>query len=159
AIDQYLTDHTLSAEDAIRSEHQAQATSQVSIANALNSLRLCSTLNWSQYFEAVSQVDHVLRRDPSGVYAAMDYLSRDAQRRAVEELAAPTGEAQVAVAIRAVESARQAAEARSAADRAAHVGHHLVGDGRRDLEADIGYHARGWRRFQHVVRGAPGPFY
>ena len=37
----------------------------------------------------------------------MDFLSRDQQRRAVEELAAPSGDAQVRVALRAVESARQ----------------------------------------------------
>ena len=35
------------------------------------------------------------RRDPAGVYGRMDFLSRDRQRQAVEELAARTGEAQV----------------------------------------------------------------
>ena len=85
----------MTAEDAIRSEHQRQAAAQVSIANVLTSLRLCSTLNWSDYFESVSLVEQVLQRDPSGVYGAMDFLSRDRQRQAVEELAAPTGEAQV----------------------------------------------------------------
>ena len=59
--------------------------------------------------KSVSLVEQVLQRDPAGVYGAMDFLSRDRQRQAVEELAAPTGEAQVRVALRAVESARQAA--------------------------------------------------
>ena len=75
----------------------------------------------------VSLVEQVLRRDPSGVYGSMDFLSRDRQRQAVEELAAPTGEAQVRVALRAIESARQVSEAGSMTDRAAHVGYHLVG--------------------------------
>ena len=35
----------------------------------------------------------------------MDFQSRDRYRQAVEELAEPTGEAQVRVALRAVESA------------------------------------------------------
>ena len=39
---------------------------------------------------AVSLVEKVLRRDPAGVYARMDFLSRDRQRQAVEELAEPT---------------------------------------------------------------------
>jgi cyclic beta-1,2-glucan synthetase len=60
----------------------------VSVANVLTSLRLCSTLSWSDYFEAVSLVEQVLQRDPSGAYGAMDFLSRDRQRQAVEELAA-----------------------------------------------------------------------
>ncbi len=82
------------------------------------------------YVEHVSLIEQVLQRDPPGVYARMDFPSRDRYRHAVEELAEPTGEAQVRVALRAVESARQAAEAKSAADRAAHVGYHLIGRGR-----------------------------
>ena len=34
---------------AIRSEHQRQAAAQVSVANAITSLRLCSALDWRQY--------------------------------------------------------------------------------------------------------------
>ena len=44
-------------------------------------------------------------------------------------------------------------------DRAAHVGYHLVGEGRRDLEADIGYRPRTSRRVKRLVLGAPGAFY
>ena len=43
------------------------------------------------------------------------------------------------MALRAVESARQAAEGGAAGDRAAHVGYHLIGKGRRDLETDLAY--------------------
>ena len=45
-----------------------QAAAQVSVANVITSLRLCSTLDWSQYFEAVSLVERVLQRDPAGAY-------------------------------------------------------------------------------------------
>src|SRR5207245_6589370 len=69
----------------------------------------------------------------------MDFPSRDRYRQAVEELAEATGEAQLRVALRSVESARQAAELKSADDRAAHVGYHLIGKGRRDLETDVAY--------------------
>ena len=158
-IEQHVNAQQMSPEDAIRSEHQRQAAAQVSVANVLTSLRLCSTLNWSDYFEAVSLVEQVLQRDPSGVYGAMDFLSRDRQRQAVEELAAPTGEAQVGVALRAIESARQAAEAGSMTGRAAHVGYYLVGEGRRDLEADVGYRPRASKRFRRFVFGAPAAFY
>src|SRR6267378_3323536 len=141
-VEEHLAAHQMTAEDAIRTEHQRQATAQVSVANVVTSLRLCSTLNWRQYFETVSLVEHVLQRDPAGAYGAMDFLSRDRQRQAVEELAAPTGEAQVRVALRAIESARQAAANGSSADRAAHVGYHLIDRGRRDLEADVAYRPR-----------------
>jgi cyclic beta-1,2-glucan synthetase len=159
AIEEQLSALEMTAEDAIRSEHQRQAAAQVSVANVLTSLRLCSTLDWSDYFEAVSLVEQVLRRDPAGVYGAMDFLSRDRQRQAVEELAAPTGEAQVGIALRAIESARQASEAGSMTDRASHVGYHLVGQGRSDLEADIGYRPRLSKRLRRWVLRAPGAFY
>jgi cyclic beta-1,2-glucan synthetase len=142
AVDSYLLGQEMSAEDAIRSEHQRQAAGQVSVANVMTSLRLLSTLDWSQYFEAVSLVERVLQRDPSGTYGAMDFLSRDRYRQAVEELSDPTGEAQVRVALRAVESARQAGESGHPTDLAAHIGHHLVGKGRGDLETDIAYRPR-----------------
>jgi cyclic beta-1,2-glucan synthetase len=150
AVDGHLAAEDMTAEDAIRREHQSEAAAQVSVANVITSLRLCSTLDWSQYFESVSLVEQVLQRDPAAVYGSMDFLSRDRYRRAVEELAERTGEGQMRVALRAVESARQAAEAGSPAERAAHVGYHLIGRGRRGLEEDVAYRPRllqRWRRF------------
>jgi cyclic beta-1,2-glucan synthetase len=126
-------------EEVIRAEHQREATAQVSVANVITSLRLCAQLDWSQYVEAVCPVERVLRRDPAGVHVRMDFNSRDRYRQVVEELAGPTGEAQVRVALRAVESARLVAETDSPAARAAHVGYHLIGRGRRGLEADIAW--------------------
>src|SRR6185369_3623849 len=148
AVEDHLAAQDTTAEAAIRGEHQRQAADQVSIANAIGSLRLCSTLDWRQYFESVSLVEQVLQRDPAGAYGRMDFLSRDRQRRAVEELAPTTGEAQMKMALKAVESARQAVVRGSASgsstssgssgatsrdDRATHVGYHLIDQGRRDL--------------------------
>ncbi len=44
------------------------------------------------------------------------------------------------VALRAIESARQAAEQLGTDSRAAHVGYHLIGPGRRGLESDVAHH-------------------
>ncbi|HMB78456.1 MAG TPA: hypothetical protein VKI43_00240, partial [Vicinamibacterales bacterium] len=151
AVEDHLASQQTTAEAAIRGEHQHQAANQVSVANAINSLRLCSAIDWRQYVESVSLVEQVLQRDPAGAYGRMDFLSRDRQRRAVEELAAPSGEAQVRVALRAVESARQAAAAGSSADRAAHVGYHLIDDGRQVLEVDVAYRPTLTRRIRRLV--------
>jgi cyclic beta-1,2-glucan synthetase len=149
-VEQHLASHQLTAEDAVRAEHQRQAATQLSVGNVITSLRLCSTLDWSQYFESVSLVEQVLKRDPANVHSSMDFLSRDRYRQAVEELADSSGESQLRVALRAVESARQAAESGSTASRAAHVGYHLIGKARRDLEIDLAYRpapAKRLRRF------------
>ncbi len=151
AVEAHLSAQQMTSEDAIRSEHQRQAAAQVSVANIITSLRLVAALDWSQYFEAVSLIERVLQRDPAGAYASMDFLSRDRYRQAVEELSEPTGEAQLRVALRAVESARQGAESGHSADRAAHVGHHLIGKGRPDLETDVAYRPRLERRARRFL--------
>jgi cyclic beta-1,2-glucan synthetase len=151
AVENHLTAQDSTAEAAIRGEHQRQAAAQVSVSNAINSLRLCSTLDWRQYVESVSLVEQVLQRDPAGAYARMDFLSRDRQRQAVEELAPSSGNAQVRVALRAIESARQVAAAHSPADRAAHVGYHLIDRGRPELEVDVAYRPQLARRLKRKV--------
>ncbi|HSB20504.1 MAG TPA: glucoamylase family protein [Anaeromyxobacteraceae bacterium] len=156
-LEAHLARGGLTAEEAIRSEHQREAAAQVSVANAITSLRLCSDIDWPQFVESVSLVERVLQRDPAGVHGRMEFLSRDRYRQAVEELAEPTGEGQVRVALRAVESARQAAEVEGPAARAAHVGHHLIGKGRRDLEADVAWRP-GLRRGLRRLAFAHAPF-
>ncbi|HEV3486156.1 MAG TPA: hypothetical protein VG106_12160, partial [Vicinamibacterales bacterium] len=152
AVDVDLASRHTTAEEAVRAEHQRQGVAQVSVANAVTSLRLCATLDWQDYVESVSLVEQALRRDPSGAYARMDFLSRDQQRRAVEEMAPTSGDAQVRVALKAIESARQAAADGSTADRAAHVGYHLVDRGRAGLESDVGFHPRLGMRVRRLVR-------
>jgi cyclic beta-1,2-glucan synthetase len=150
-VEERLATQGMTAEDAIRTEHQAQAMGQVSVGNAITSLRFCAALDWTLYFEQVSLVEQVLQRDPAAVYGSMDFQSRDRYRQAVEELAEPSGEAQLRVALRSVESAREVAERKSAEDRAAHVGYHLIGRGRRDLETDVSYQPTASGRVHRLV--------
>ena len=77
------------------------------MANLVGSLRLIASFDWSEFFESVSLVEQVLQRDPAGVYSGMDFRSRDRYRHAVEELAEPTGDDQLRVALKSVERARQ----------------------------------------------------
>ena len=158
AVDNDLAGRHLSAEDTIRTEHQRQGAAQASMANAITSLRLCSTLDWRDFVETVSLVEQVLRRDPAAVHMRTDFLSRDALRHAVEEIAPSSGERQVQVALKAIESARQASGV-SATDRAAHVGYHLIGPGRVDLEADLASRSALPIRLARALRRHASPVY
>ena len=142
AVEAHLEGQQMTAEDAVRGEHQRQGVTQVSVANAITSLRLCSEIDWREYVEHVSLVEHALRRDPAGVYGRMDFLSRDQQRQAVEQIAVPSGEAQLQLALKVVETAASAAavaQSATASQAQRHVGYYLVGPGRADLEADVAY--------------------
>ncbi|MDI6771404.1 MAG: glucoamylase family protein [bacterium] len=158
-LDERLAADDLTPEDVIRAEHQEQAACQVSMGNAITSLRFCSSLDWSKFFERVSLVEQVLQRDPAGVYASMDFASRDRYRKAVEELAEPAGEAQMRVALRSIERARQAANQYPGGHRAVHVGYHLIGEGRRDLEIHVAYQPGFRQRIHRFILGHATLFY
>ena len=80
----------------------------------------------------------------------MDFLSRDRYRQAVEELADPRARPRCASAARGGERVRRG-ERRDPS--APHVGHHLIGKGRRDLESDVAYRPRLGQRVRRFVFG------
>jgi cyclic beta-1,2-glucan synthetase len=145
-------------EEAVRAEHQRQTMGQASMGNSITSLRLVSTTDWNLAIEHVSLMEQVLRRDPAGVYGRMDFASRDRYRQAVEELSEAAGDAQVRVALRAIESARQAAE-KAAGDSSGHIGFHLIGPGRRDFEVDVAYVPRWKQRVRRFLFAWSTAFY
>jgi cyclic beta-1,2-glucan synthetase len=146
-LERALAARSESIEDAIRAEGQHEASEQATVANLITSLRLIGTFDWSEFFESVSLVEQVLQRDPAGVYGRMDFRSRDRYRHAVEELAEPTGESQLLLALKSVERARQA-HVQGPDSSAAHVGFHLIGGGRRQFELSVA-----WRpELKHKVR-------
>jgi cyclic beta-1,2-glucan synthetase len=115
-------------------EQDRQAKDQISIGNAFTSLRQLALLDWRQIFEHVSHVERLLRLDPSGIYSRMDFATRDRYRRAVEEIARRSGQAEEKVAQGAIDlAARAAGKATSGDTRRIHVGTYLIGEGRREL--------------------------
>jgi len=133
-LEETLSKGELTAEEIVRLEHRRQATAQAGMGNAISSLRLVSSLDWSRFFEKVSLVEHTLQRDPAAAYGRMTFRSRDSYRRAVEEIADRTGEGEVRVASRAVDLARRAMSEGVPDERESHVGFYLVDRGRRVLE-------------------------
>ncbi len=138
---------------------QEQAADQVSIANSITSVRFLEAFDWKGFFEETSVVEQVLREDPAGVYARMDFRSRDRYRHRLEMLArrCPLGEIEVAEA-----AVSRALDGAAAADRdpaIGHVGHYLVGDGRAALEESIDYRPRARDRIERALERHRGLFY
>ena len=119
---------------------------------------MIGTFDWSEFFESVSLVEQVLQRDPAAVYARMDFRSRDRYRHAVEELAAPTGDGQFLLALKAVECARQA-HAKAPDSRASHVGYHLIGGGRREFERRVAWRPTLGQRIRRAFFAGATPLY
>ncbi|MBU1237219.1 MAG: cyclic beta 1-2 glucan synthetase [Gammaproteobacteria bacterium] len=130
-IEQRLSESGLTIEQSVQAETQQQAAQQVSISNSIGSLRVLGAMDWRKFVETMSVVEQTLLEDPDGVYARMDFATRDLYRHATERIAKHGRMDEVAVARKAVELAHAGADN---ADRAGHVGYYLIDKGLLELE-------------------------
>jgi cyclic beta-1,2-glucan synthetase len=144
------------------SEQNRQTREQLSCGNAFTSLRQLALLDWREIFEKLSQVERILRHDPSGIYGGMDFTTRDRCRRVVEELARTGDQSEVQVAERAIELATRAWHGSITDDRTGNVGYWLVGEGRGELgrllacRERLHYRTLQWIYRRHAVVYATG---
>jgi cyclic beta-1,2-glucan synthetase len=125
------------------------------VALAITGLAAVHTLEWSDFFDHTSCVERVLRSDPAGSYAGMDFQSRDRYRHSVERLATDSPYSEVEIAHKAV----ACAGTQPPDSRESHVGFWLVGRGIETLEQDVGYQ-RPWReRLQKALLDKAGLCY
>jgi len=115
----------------VQMESQSQAADQISVGNSINSLRKLSSFDWRDFVEEQSLVERILHRDPAGVYAGMDFATRNRYRGVVEKLARRGGMAESAVA----EAAIRLAALAPPDVRRGHVGYYLIDNGKAELEA------------------------
>ena len=153
--------HDISIDDAIQVEVQRESRLQVSIQNAVITLRESAETNWSDFVEACSVIEKILKRDPFNIYDKMDFETRDRYRKAVEKLSLRSKYTEWEVAELAVKKAAEVPvdngeEAgdnlhnREAVKR--HVGYYLTGDGYRAFSKSLEYkmplHERARLRFE-----------
>ena len=138
-VEQRLAEASLSIERMVQSENQQQAADQVSISRSIGSLRFLGAMDWRSFVEARSLAEQVLRSDPEGLYAAMDFATRDRYRHVIERLSRGSSRDQIAVATEALALAqRGTAEAPDEPHRG-HLGFYLIDAGRASLESLLGY--------------------
>jgi len=159
-IEQHLSESGLTIEHMVQSETQSQAANQVSIGNSIGSLRFLGAMDWRDFVEAMSSVEHKLREDPVAIYARMDFATRDRYRHAVERIARRTSASENEVARKAVWLAHQGKAAGSDGDEAAaHVGYYLVDSGLARLEAAVEARRSPLDTFKALGRAYPLPLY
>jgi cyclic beta-1,2-glucan synthetase len=91
-----------------------------------------------EHVVAERATEQLLEDDPAGAYSRMDESTRGGYRSALARLVSRSGRSPEAVAERALERARRAAEEGAGDDAAAHVGYWLIGPGAAELERDVG---------------------
>lgn len=119
--------------DLISREQEREAATQVSIGNAITSLRELSLFDWRDVFERISVVEQILRRDPARIYQRMDFDTRNRYRSAVEEISKGGSTDEEVVAQQAIGLAEDHYQAQSDDPRIGHVGYYLIDEGRPQL--------------------------
>jgi len=137
-IEQRLAASGQSVEHLVQLEAQQQAANQVTISNSIGSLRTLSAIDWRDFVEHCSVVEHCLCEDPTGVYAAMDFATRDRYRHVVEAMARRHRLTELQVAEAAIALSQAAAPTDNGVALPQHVGYYLIDRGRPRLERQLG---------------------
>ena len=142
ALGARLLDQGPTIDDIVLREHTTQVASNQTIRNIITSMRTIAAYDWRDFFESVSLVEQKLQTLSN--YAELDFLTRDRYRKIIQQIAlnARYSEQQIADAlVRKIESHRKqmSAEDVVADERALDPGYYLLGRGRTDLEAELGY--------------------
>nr|WP_083444660.1 glycoside hydrolase family 94 protein [Herbaspirillum rhizosphaerae] len=148
-----------SIEHLVQQESQRQAADQVSISNSIGSLRFLSSMDWREFVETMSAVDHILREDPNDTYARMDFATRDRYRHVVEKTSREGSLSETEVARQAIAMASSAATRTSISDRQAHVGYYLIGPGLAQLQAAATIHVPVRAKLVRLAKASPLAMY
>ena len=132
-LEHRLSDAGHSTEQLVLDEGQVQAVEQISVGNCITSLRFLSVHDWPQFVANQSLVEQTLNRDPAGIYAKMDFPTRNRYRHAVEAIAKRSEVSEFDVAFRAIQLSENE-PAMNTNSYMRHVGYYLVSQGRPALE-------------------------
>src|SRR5438874_518421 len=115
--------------EVMQQEHRRQAVQQTALTNAINSCRRLAQIQWRELFQSTSWAESELAADPAGVYAHLDFETRDRCRGAVEEIARWSRCSEQKTIDQALALTKAAED-----EVTRHVGYYLIDAGRPALE-------------------------
>ncbi|HUO10628.1 MAG TPA: glucoamylase family protein [Phycisphaerae bacterium] len=154
-IEQRLSEQALSVEGCIQLAAQSQTSDQVSMGNSIGSLRALGAIDWRDFVEELSVVEHALRRDPANVYAMMDFATRDRYRHVIEAVAHRSRRSEEDVARESIGLAGQSSVVHGTTHRKAHVGYYLIDKGLPQLVAAVESRVPMWERAGRLLKRMP----
>ncbi|MGI1660170.1 MAG: GH36-type glycosyl hydrolase domain-containing protein [Desulfitobacterium sp.] len=146
-LERALNKQEMSIEAMSRLEHQRQTGFQISMGNAISSVRFLMDEDWPQFFEEISMVQRVLVSDPTDIFAKLDFESRDYYRHRIEEKSRQWDVPELLLARKVVELSSRAQDSPQN-----HIGYYLLGNGQSELEQAI--RAEQGRRSHPIQQGS-----
>ena len=136
-LNEWLNGEGVSLDEIVHREHADQIADNLTARNIITSMRAISAFDWPQFIESVSLVDQCLRTHEG--YAAMDFLTRDRYRHAIEDLARRSPHAEEEIAQKVMAKVRQVIGPSAVHARRQEPGYYLIGAGRYAFERDVGF--------------------
>ena len=149
-LNEWLNEQDISLDEIVYQEHADQIADNLTVRNIITSMRAISAFEWPQFVEEVSLVDECLRTHEG--YGAMDFLTRDRYRHAIEELAkhSPDSELEIANKVIAKVLYAQGHPTANARQQKQEPGYYLIGAGRYVFEQEVGYRPSSKQRLLRV---------
>ncbi|MBV9267247.1 MAG: glycosyl transferase [Acidobacteriaceae bacterium] len=162
ALLQLIAERGFKALEAFRA-HGGDAHS-FDIGSLIRSLRLIGEIDWKETIEQLAVVHRILCQDPAGVYARMEFETREQYRRALARIAARSDCSEADVARLAVTKAEDAVLSPDMSNalnaRLRHVGYYLIDPiGSQDLLRSVGYRPSIGARIDGFFRHNPDETY
>lgn len=133
-MDQKLENLGMTAEKVLKVEYQKQSSRQLTIGNAITSMRFIVTLDFTEIFQNISVVEKILRDDPAGVYDDMTQASKNYYKQRIQQIAKRLKISEIEVARRALQLSQSAVEGKRR-----HIGYYICN---RCLELDDRKHRK-----------------
>jgi len=139
-MEQQLSRLGLESNQLVHQDNQNQARDQVSISNSIKTLRLLGATDWRNFVETLSDVEKILRSDPTGIYPLMDFATRDQYRHAIESISKKSNhsESEIAkIAISLILSKLKDNRSNSignSSNKKCHIGYYLIDKGKKQTE-------------------------
>src|SRR5581483_4903234 len=129
----------------------------------VRSLRELSETNWKDILEPLIAFDQILRQDPAGAYANMEFESRDLYRNRIVKLSDRADCSETEIASEALKLALQAQNQGQSDPRVglrqSHIGYYLIAEGKDTLHERIGYRPPFAERISSFLRKHPDETY
>lgn len=132
-LDSILAQKSKTTDSFISIDHYNQAVTQISIGNIINSLRTLSGFDSTALFESLSEVERILKQDPSNIYPQMDFNSRNQYRNTIVKLADKYKTTEINIALLCYKFSKEAYDIDSEFMPTKHVGYYLIGAGQKTL--------------------------
>jgi cyclic beta-1,2-glucan synthetase len=152
----------ITARAAKVSEDPDESKSQ-DVGRCITSLREMTQESWKEVLEPLILFDRILRQDPAGAYARMDFESRDFYRKKLVTISKHSDCTEMEVAKEALALAQEAERASDDVPRLAlrrsHIGYYLFAEGTSLLYERVRFRGTFGSRLQRFLRSHPNEFY